>query len=1041
MHIATAALVALSVFSVPAAGVTVPPNFVVEDAAPGANFYSPTSIAFFPDGRLLVAEKTGFIWVVQNGAKLPQRFWDGTVEVMDAGDRGLMGIAVDPDYVHNHFVYFCFVMDPDTNGVESGGVSFGRVVRYQPAAGDSNVVAYGSKTVLLGRAWVDGVPSGQDGHAIDGLRFGRDGSLLISAGDGAAFDLADAGGHHPDLFLPGRTDPYEDIGAFRAQYIGSLAGKILRINPLTGEGYPSNPFWNGDPQSNRSKVWLYGLRNPWRYCVRPGTGSTDPSAGQPGTLYIGDVGWRFWEEIDITGSGGLNFGWPCFEGPVLDPDYALVTPTHNGCGSWGTPDNPAFPTAPPIDYHHLDPDIGTPPGITGNSATGGIFYTGTLYPSEYQGRLFFADFAQNWIRVGTFDANDALLDHQMFATDAEGPVDFAADPRTGDLYYIAINSNHVYHIRSTAPVGGNQAPVALAAGSPVVGIAPFTVYFSSAGTGDPDLDPLLLGWNFGDGLGSGAADPSHNYMQAGTYLAVLTGDDSRGGIGRDTVMVVALESPAFPSTAILDDFDRPDAGLGLPWTGDTTGLAVDAGTLKLVAPAGSGLWTGATFGPNPEAYVSFAVAPTASTSVALVLKAQGNGIGDGALRVRYGPTAGEVTIETSAGGNWQTWGSPIPVQLGATDQFGARAYWNGVVQVLKNGALFGTRSIEGSPLAAAGGRVGVAVEGPTGMRLDDFGGGDMVINGNHPPQAEMIFPQNGDFYAAGDTIWLAGNAIDDRDPPQDLIYHWDVSLAHNIHVHPEVFTANGPVAFFIGENHDDGTGTHYIVRLSVTDLGGLSDVKRADVYPEVDLSPGPISLDPDPWLGDEGPLTVRFFIENSGRMPSPRSHWALIVDSTTLAEGDTLVGPLEALQMECIVAPSLAIGEHDLRVALDTLNTVPEVSETDNATTRSITVTESVAGVGGGAVDLAPGPARPNPGRRSVAFSLGLARASRVEFVVRDLQGRRVWEAPSRRLGPGRLDRVWDGTTVSGTTAPPGLYFARIQIEGRSYTRRFAIIR
>src|SRR5262249_30158095 len=140
---------------------------------------------------------------------------------------------------------------------------------------------------------------------------------------------------------------------------------------------------------------------------------------------------------------------------------------HNGCDSFGTPENPSLATEPPITYHHLDPDIGTPPGISGNSVTGGIFYTGNLYPAGYQNRLFWGDFGQGWIRFAPFDDSNVLLDHQLFATDAEGPVDFAADPRTGDLFYIAINSNTVYHIRYTAPVGGNQFPVAQAAGGPL----------------------------------------------------------------------------------------------------------------------------------------------------------------------------------------------------------------------------------------------------------------------------------------------------------------------------------------------------------------------------------------------------------------------------------------------------------------------------------------------------------------------------------------------------------------------------------------------
>src|SRR5262249_19638564 len=198
-----------------------------------------------------------------------------------------------------------------------------------------------------------------------------------------------------------------DIGAFRSQYPRSLAGKILRINPATGGGYPSNPFYDGDPQSNQSKVWTYGHRNPWRDCIRPRTGSLDPADGRPGTLYVGDVGWNNWEELDVARTGGLNFGWPCLEGPVTEPSYAQVTPAHHGCDTWGTPGNPSYPTAPVVTYHHSQPALGTPPGFTGYCVIGGLFYTGALYPSEYRNRYVIADYGGSWIRFMTFDENDA----------------------------------------------------------------------------------------------------------------------------------------------------------------------------------------------------------------------------------------------------------------------------------------------------------------------------------------------------------------------------------------------------------------------------------------------------------------------------------------------------------------------------------------------------------------------------------------------------------------------------------------------------------
>src|SRR6185436_19404649 len=130
------------------------------------------------------------------------------------------------------------------------------------------------------------------------------GTLLVSAGDGAHFETVDAGGMDPDQFLPGRSDPAQDLGAFRSQWIGSMNGKVMRIDPATGHGLPSNPFWNGNPVAPQSRVWAYGFRNPFRIAVRPGTGSTSPAAGNPGQVFVADVGWVEPEEIDVLNAGG-----------------------------------------------------------------------------------------------------------------------------------------------------------------------------------------------------------------------------------------------------------------------------------------------------------------------------------------------------------------------------------------------------------------------------------------------------------------------------------------------------------------------------------------------------------------------------------------------------------------------------------------------------------------------------------------------------------------------------------------------------------------
>ena len=291
-----AAPAARAALAVPAAA----PGFVVENAIPGSHIEAPVGLAFTPDGRLLVADVPGRVWVIENGVQLPVPMWAHEAEVEINGDCGLLGMALDPNFATNRRIYLLYSVDPDSNGVDDDSVHFGRLVRYEVSATDPNLIDESTRTVLLGTGWADGIPNYSGTHSVGALRFGEDGTLFVSAGEGARYDMADPGGISPALFQPGLAPLAWDRGAYRALMLDCPGGKVLRIDPQTGHGLPSNPFWDGDPGSVRSKVWAYGMRNPFRFCVRPGTGAADPSAGNPGTLLIGDVGWNLWEEVDVV---------------------------------------------------------------------------------------------------------------------------------------------------------------------------------------------------------------------------------------------------------------------------------------------------------------------------------------------------------------------------------------------------------------------------------------------------------------------------------------------------------------------------------------------------------------------------------------------------------------------------------------------------------------------------------------------------------------------------------------------------------------------
>jgi len=506
---------------------TLPPGFVDELIAGG--FDIPTGIAIDPAGRLFVAEKRGRVWIVDDGAVLPAPFIDLEDEVGNANDRGLMGIALDPEFDQNGFVYLPYVVDPiygppDEPGFPDPAVTFSRLTRYR-ARGDTAVLA--SRRILIGTSSADGFVQCSGTHAIGAVRFAADGTLFVSAGDGARPEFVDSGTSEEEREC-GETFPGQGVGALRAQVLHSLNGKVLRIDPSTGLGLSDNPFFDGDPASFQSRVWARGFRQPFRFAVRPGTGPF-------GTLYVADVGWDHWEELNVVQAPGQNFGWPCYEGELPQPDYQGDPVAGAYCDGLA----PGDVSAPLLSWSH---------GPDGSSSTGLAFYDGTGFPPEYWGACFFTDYAGDWIHVARVDAADQLLSVEPFAQ-TDGPIDVLVEPATGDLLYIAVIQGEIRRIRY---VEDGSTPFARASADPAGGVAPLEVRFSSDGSYDPDGDAIRLEWSFGDGSPpTTAANPVHTYAIPDTHPASLRVTDATGRSSTATVPVQAGNEPprvqiAFP---------------------------------------------------------------------------------------------------------------------------------------------------------------------------------------------------------------------------------------------------------------------------------------------------------------------------------------------------------------------------------------------------------------------------------------------------------------------------------------------------------------
>lgn len=276
----------------------------------------PTAVSFAPDGRVFVAEKSGRILSFdQLGDSTPTVLVDLSRQVFDFWELGLLDIALAPSFPDQPYLYAAYTHDapiggtapvwndecPGGAGPESTGCeTSGRVSRFE-IAGDSVV---GGEQVLI-EDWC-----GQFGsHSLGTLLFDADGALYVSGGEGANPHFPDWGQHGDPANACG--DPEGEGGALRSQDLltnddpTGLSGTVIRVDAATGAALPDNPNAGAD-DPHVARIIAHGLRNPFRMAFDPETGD----------LWVGDVGWANWDELDrmAPGSGVPNFGWPCYEG-------------------------------------------------------------------------------------------------------------------------------------------------------------------------------------------------------------------------------------------------------------------------------------------------------------------------------------------------------------------------------------------------------------------------------------------------------------------------------------------------------------------------------------------------------------------------------------------------------------------------------------------------------------------------------------------------------------------------------------------------------
>lgn len=589
-------------------------------------------VTFDANGRMYVWHQFGVVKLYENGQLLGDM-----ANIMQEtgwyGDHGLLGFALDPDFLNNGYYYMYYIVDQhhllnygtgnyDPTASEVDHATIGRVSRFtaDPATNFRTTIP-GSQMVLMGESISNGPPIMHISHSGGMIDFGDDGTLLVSTGDGSDYSQTDYGSAStPTSFQAegvqlGIMRPQEDVGTFRAQMPGSYSGKVLRLDPITGEGLPSNPFYDAaNPKSAESRVWALGFRQPFRISHVPGTGSTDPADGNPGHLIVGDVGGNRWEEVNTVVEGGQNFGWPLFEGFEWNSEFDYLNvfnmdapnPLYgNGCNEEFfrfnelikqaqhgvvTFENPCdnsqeIPSTIPTFRHsfptfayrnHVNPEVvayvpyvdanGDLTSISiddpnspvqgdafkGKASMGGVYYTGTNFPSQYQNSFFQIDF-DGFVKNIRFDAQGNVTHVSDFASDTTSMVSMDQNPVDGNLYYVRYRPNQIRKIQ----YGGNVAPVAVAEADTLFGPSPLEVNFSALNSFDPAGDSISFYWDFGDGSSSTLAEPTHTFSSANSgpeeFTVSLRVSDSLGASALTEQSISLNNTPPLVDITSVED--------------------------------------------------------------------------------------------------------------------------------------------------------------------------------------------------------------------------------------------------------------------------------------------------------------------------------------------------------------------------------------------------------------------------------------------------------------------------------------------------------
>lgn len=518
---------------------------------------SPVGIDISKSGEIFVISLFGKVYTVSQEGD--------TKEILNIptnleGEHGLLGLALDPDFESNHYIYLYY-----TNPVKTAeGKLINNVARFTY---ENGVISANTEKNLL-KVTSDVTCCHQAGY----LKFGPDGKLYLTIGDNNS-----------------PTQGPQTRSLQTSQNLDDMRGKILRFNK-DGSASNDNPYFTGQGGA-RDYVYAWGFRNPYRisFDTTKGNGKTiiyEGDVGPDGTFANGSNG--DYDEFNAVTAPGQNFGWPYGIGDKVynKKDYA-------GANNLNEINDALYAekfatTKKPIAFYPYtnDPIWGT----GGRTALAGPVYdyTGPNAIPGLKGKFLAYDFTRNWVKAVTTDDNGEIVKVEDFLSGMLAPIDMKLGP-DGALYIAEFGksweSDEDDGITKVFYGQLHRNPVIKAKASAVSGKTPLTVNFDTTGTSDLDGDTIAFAWNFGDGTTSRDANPSHTYSINGNYDVTLTVTNGSGKFSvwntkitvGNTAPVVKITSPAngsfftngetITATAFAtDDEDGPIACDKIQWS-------------------------------------------------------------------------------------------------------------------------------------------------------------------------------------------------------------------------------------------------------------------------------------------------------------------------------------------------------------------------------------------------------------------------------------------------------------------------------------------